>query len=390
MSAPRSERLPLYLGSGSLIVLLVLSCTLGYLYIQTERQLVSLQARLDNVQSRLELLGKGNEEGIGPYQIYVRIEESVVQVLNQKMGEKGLEPSARGTGFTYDTDGHIITNNHVVEGADAVEVNFRDGTTFKASIAGTDVYSDLAVLKVSTSTGKLKPVVLGNSSKLLVGESIYAVGAPFGLGWSLTRGIVSQIGRSLPATAGYLIPGEIQIDAAINPGNSGGPLLNSLGEVVGVNSAIQSETGVFSGVGFAIPSNLVKRVVPALIQSGRYDHPWLGVAGTDMTSSIAERMNIPETQGFLVMSVVENGPAQKAGIRMGNKTEVIDGGNITVGGDIITHIDGKPVKKLEDLLNDLEYYKKPGDTVKLSIIRQGNNIELEANLGVRPAATTNK
>jgi len=380
----RSEKLPIYLASISFVVLLVLSGTLVYVYVQTQSQLTDLQGRLESLQSRLELFGRGDEEEVRAHQVYVLVEESVVQVLNRKMGLNGLEPSARGSGFLYDKDGHIITNNHVVEGADAIEATFLDGTTAKASLVGTDPYSDLAVLRVDVSSERLRPVTLGNSSKLLVGEAVYAVGAPFGLGWSLTKGIVSQIGRSLPATGGYLIPGEIQVDAAINPGNSGGPLLNGLGEVVGVNTAIQSETGVFSGVGFAIPSNLVRRAVPSLIQMGRYDHPWLGVAGTDVTSSIAEKMNLSETRGFLVMSVVEDSPAEKAEIRGGNRTEMIEGSNMSIGGDVITHIDGRPVRRLEDLLVYLEYSKTPGERVVLDIIREGQAITVEATLGVRP------
>jgi len=368
--------------------MLVIAGTVGYFYVQTRTQLSTLQGRLDNLQSSLEKLGQTQSEGAGAHVVYVGVEQSVVEVLNMQSGTSGLTLSASGTGFTYDGDGHIITNEHVVAGADAVEVSFLDGTTIMTVVVGTDVYSDLAVLKVQTSPGNLKPVTLGNSSQLLVGQTIYAVGAPFGLGWSLTQGIVSQIGRSLPTTGGYVIPGEIQVDAAINPGNSGGPLLNALGEVVGVNEAIESQTGQFSGVGFAIPSNLVKRVVPSLIRTGHYDHPWLGVAGTDVTSPIAEELQLPKTRGFLVTSVVSGSPAEKAGVRGGNTMVVIEGNNVTIGGDVITGIDGRNVNKLEDMLYYLEYFKNPGDKVVLNIIRDNKALTVEVTLGARPAPSS--
>jgi len=384
MSETASNKLPVYLVTVTLVILLVLGGTLAYVYVQTQSQLVSLQGRLENLQSRLELVTRSSNAGLEANQVYVLAEKSAVQVLNKKIGENGLEPSASGTGFTYDTDGHIITNNHVIEGADSVEVTFLDGTTVKASIVGTDPYSDLAVLKVQTQSERLKPVTLGNSSRLLVGERVYAVGAPFGLSWSITEGIVSQIGRTLPTSGGYSIVGVIQVDAAINPGNSGGPLLDSIGEVVGVNTAIQSETGAFSGVGFAIPSNLLKLVVPSLIRTGHYDHAWMGVAGTDVTPSMAEKIGLSEARGFLVTSVVKDGPAEKAGIRGGSRVEIIEGSNISIGGDVITHIDGKVVRKLEDLLTHLEYSKRPGERTVLDIIREGKATTVEVSLGTRP------
>jgi S1-C subfamily serine protease len=388
MSEPQPSKLPIYIASISLVVMLVIASTVGYFYVQTRSELSTLQGRFDNLQSRLENLGQTQSEGTLAHGVYVGVEQSVVQVLNMQRGTNGLTLSARGTGFTYDGGGHIITNEHVVAGADAVEVSFLDGTTIMTVVVGTDIYSDLAVLKVQTSPAELKPVTLGNSSQLLVGETIYAVGAPFGLGWSLTQGIVSQIGRSLPTTGGYVIPGEIQVDAAINPGNSGGPLLNSLGEVVGVNEAIESQTGQFSGVGFAIPSNLVKRVVPLLIRTGHYDHPWLGVAGIDVTSSIAEKLKLPETRGFLVTSVMSSSPAEKAGVLGGNTMVVIEGNNVTIGGDVITGIDGRNVNKLEDMLYYIEYFKNPGDKVVLNIIRDNKALTVEVALGARPAPSS--
>jgi S1-C subfamily serine protease len=379
-----SNKISLYLATVAIVSMLVIGSTLTYVYVQTQSQLASLQEKHEELRSRLESLSSASGTGLEAHQIYVLVENSVVQVLSKKIGEKGLEPVASGTGFTYDTEGHIVTNNHVIEDADSVEVTFLDGATVKASIVGTDPYSDLAVLKVQTQAERLKPVILGNSSRLLVGETVYAVGAPFGLSWSITRGIVSQIGRTLPASGGYSIPGVIQVDAAINPGNSGGPLVNGLGEVIGVNTAIQSETGVFSGVGFAIPSNLLRLVVPSLIRTGSYDHAWIGVAGSDVTPSIAEKMGLPEARGFLVTSVVEGGPAEKAGIRGGDRVEIVEGVNMSLGGDVITHIDGKVVRKLEDLLTHLEYSKRPGEVAVLGIIREGKTATLTVTLGTRP------
>ncbi|MEM3004448.1 MAG: trypsin-like peptidase domain-containing protein [Candidatus Bathyarchaeia archaeon] len=384
MSWASSNKISLYLAAIALVSIMIIGSAITYVYVQTQSQLTSLQKRHEELRSRLESLSSASSTGLDAHQVYVLVENSVVQVLNKKIGEKGLEPAASGTGFTYDTEGHIVTNNHVIEDADSVEVTFLDGATVRASIVGTDPYSDLAVLKVQTQAERLKPVVLGNSSKLLVGQTVYAVGAPFGLSWSVTQGIVSQIGRMLPASGGYSIPGVIQVDAAINPGNSGGPLVNGLGEVVGVNTAIQSETGVFSGVGFAIPSNLLRLVVPSLIRTGRYDHAWIGVAGSDVTPSIAEKMGLPEARGFLVTSVVGGSPAEKAGLRGGGRVEIVEGVNMSLGGDVITHIDGKVVRKLEDLLTHLEYSKRPGEEAVLEIIREGKTNTLTVTLGTRP------
>lgn len=388
MSDPSTSRVPLYIAATSLIVLLVLAGLSTFVYIQTQSELSDLRERMTELQSRIELIGGSGSDGIRDQKVYSLTEKSVVQILNRQMGLDGLEPAASGSGFIYDKKGNIITNNHVIEEAETIEVTFLDGETVKAVLIGTDPYSDLAVLKVETSQERLKQVTLGNSSELLVGDTIYAVGAPFGLSWSLTKGVVSQIGRTLPTSGGYSVVGVIQVDAAINPGNSGGPLLNSLAEVVGVNTAIQSETGMFSGVGFAIPSVLIQKVVPSLIEKGRYDHSWVGIAGSDVTPSIAEKIGLPDSRGFLVISVVEDSPAERAGIRSGNTTEVVDGRNMTLGGDVITHIDNKTVRKLEDLLAYLEYRTEPEERIILRVIRDGQILDIEVTLGVRPPPQT--
>jgi S1-C subfamily serine protease len=388
MSDSSMSRVPLYIAATSLIVLLVLASLSTFVYIQTQSELSDLRERMTELQSRIELIGGSGSDGIRDQKVYSLTEKSVVQILNRQTGLDGLEPAASGSGFIYDKKGNIITNNHVIEAAETIEVTFLDGETVKAVLIGVDPYSDLAVLKVETSQERLKQVTLGNSSELLVGDTIYAVGAPFGLSWSLTKGVVSQIGRTLPTSGGYSVVGVIQVDAAINPGNSGGPLLNSLAEVVGVNTAIQSETGMFSGVGFAIPAVLIQKVVPSLIEKGRYDHSWVGIAGSDVTPSIAERTGLPDSRGFLVISVVEDSPAERAGIRSGNTTEVVDGRNMTLGGDVITHIDNKTVRKLEDLLAYLEYRTEPGDKIILRVIREGQILDIEVTLGVRPPPQT--
>ncbi|MEM3380821.1 MAG: trypsin-like peptidase domain-containing protein [Candidatus Bathyarchaeia archaeon] len=384
MNTYNGSRLPLYVSAAALIAMIVTSTIITNMYLQVQTRIVDLQSRVESLQSQLQSLSREGENGSEAHQVFLLIQESVVQVLNKKVGVKGLEPYASGSGFVYNKEGHIITNNHVVDKADVIEVTFLDGSTFRATLIGADPYSDLAVLKVDIAPDRLKPVILGDSSKLLVGETIYAVGAPFGLSWSLTKGIVSQIGRTLPSAGGYPIVGVIQVDAAINPGNSGGPLLNSVGMVVGVNTAIQTETGVFSGVGFAIPSNLVKRVSSSLISTGHYDHPWLGVIGTDVTPSIAEIMNLKEAKGVLVISTVKDSPAEKAGVRGGERTEIIEGRNVTIGGDVIIGVNEQPVRKFEDLSFFLEYNCRPGEKIHLNIIRNGTLIVLEVNLGVRP------
>jgi S1-C subfamily serine protease len=276
-----------------------------------------------------------------------------------------------------------VTNHHVVSGADAIEVTFLDGTTLKATLVGSDPYSDLAVIKIEARK-TLVPVVLGDSSELYVGETVLAVGNPFGLSGSMTKGIVSQLGRTLQTSGNYLIVGVIQVDAAINPGNSGGPLLNLKGEVVGVNTAIASMTGEFAGIGFAIPSNLVKKVVPAIISQGYYPHPWLGISGLDVTPAIAEAMNLPNATGFLVTEVLKGSPAAEAGLRGGTNVAVIEGVKVPIGGDVIVGVDQIRVRQLLDLLVYLEYQKNVGDQVKLRIIRDGVEEELTVRLGERP------
>ena len=339
--------------------------------------------------------------------LFNKVQQSVVQISSSNDEDISQQLGFRlGSGFVYDKNGHIITNNHVVSGGSDNEilVTFSDGSVYRAQIVGTDPHSDLAIVKVNAiPQEKLIPLVLGNSSELVIGQPVAAVGNPFGLSGSMTEGIVSGLGRLLPSLpsqadplfgresssaviGAFSIPDIIQTDAAINPGNSGGPLLNMKGEVIGINSAIFSNTGVYAGVGFAIPSNIVKKVVPSLIENGSYDHPWLGVIGTDITPAIAEAMNLnlSEAKGFLVTGVNANSPADKAGIQGGDRVTKIGGIEMELGGDVIVGIDGKPVRKIDDVITHLEREKIIGDQVTLTLIRNGETLQKTLTLEERP------
>ena len=312
--------------------------------------------------------------------IFEKSEESVVQV-NVLRGESD---GGMGSGFVYSDDGYIITNQHVVRDAQKVTVTFLDGEAYIGDVVGRDRDLDIAVVKVNPSNTYIQPIKIGDSSKLKVGEEIAAIGNPFGLSGSMTSGIVSQIGRLLPQESGYSIPDVIQTDAAINPGNSGGPLINMKGEVVGINTAIQSATGEFSGIGFAVPSNTVKKVVPILIEKGEFSHPWMGISGTDVDPELAEVRGLNSSKGFLVVSVIEGSPAEQAGLLGVTETKEVDGREFAMDGDIITSIDGKTVRKISDILVHLQREKSIGDEMILSVNRGGEVLELTMILEERP------
>ena len=293
---------------------------------------------------------------------------------------------ASGSGFLLDKEGHIVTNNHVVDGADNVEVTFIDGTTVHAKVVGTDPSSDLAVIQVDVKSSLLQPVELGDSSALVVGEQVFALGNPFGLDWTLTSGIVSAVGRTIQSgTSNYSIPEVVQTDAAINPGNSGGPLLDRNGRVIGVNAQIVSQSNSSSGIGFAIPVNIVKRVVPALIKDGRYTYAWLGITGTSLTLDLNEAMNLSADQrGVLVQDVTQGGPAEKAGVQVGQNQATVNGRQITTGGDVIIAVDGQPVTGMDDVIDYLFNNKQPGDKMTLTVLRNGQQKDIQVTLGERP------
>ena len=307
--------------------------------------------------------------------IYDQLKSSVVLIQT----DLGL-----GSGFVYDEKGHIITNYHVIEDAGTIQVTFLDGSITSADIIGTDPYSDLAIIRVDSQDVTLEPVVLGVSSDLSVGEPVAAMGNPFGLSDTLTVGIVSALERTMEAAGNYVIIDIIQIDAAVNPGNSGGPLVNIKGQVVGVNTAIQSETGSFAGIGFAVPSDTVKREIDDLIETGTYEHPWLGVSALDVTLTIADAIDLENPQGVLVIEIVDGSPAEVAGLRGSDEDVIVDGQEIPIGGDVITEVDGRPVRRLTDLVVYMERNNRPGDSADLVIIRDGQDISLTVNLGERP------
>jgi S1-C subfamily serine protease len=334
-------------------------------------------------------------------EIYSSTNPSVVniRVLAQRAGSVGGQaPMAQGegSGFIWDSQGHIVTNNHVVDGAQRVTVTFADGAVIPATVVGTDPESDLAVVKVNPGAVKLRPISVGDSASVKVGQFVAAIGNPFGLEGSMSFGIVSALGRSLPASGenlalsqgpSFTIPDIIQTDAPVNPGNSGGVLLDLNGNLIGVPSAIESPVRGSAGVGFAIPSAIVKQVVPELIQSGKFVHPWIGISGGTLTPAVAKAMGLAETQrGALVASVSKDSPAEKAGLIGSARPATIDGQEAQVGGDIITAIEGQPIKRFEDLVTYLARHGKVGQTVKLAILRDGKPLLLSLTLAARPTA----
>jgi len=376
-------------------LIIIASLLVAWFAINTASTLTSINAKIselsDNVSklyNRLESL----EESItyttvtktviatSPVtEIYEQVKDSVVLIRATSYYGTSL-----GSGFVYDKLGHIITNNHVIEGSYSITVTFLDGTSLAASVVGTDPYSDIAVLKVRPDVVTLKPLKLGNSSELMIGEQIVAVGSPFGLAGSVTTGIVSQKGRLLETTYGYSIPGVIQFDAAVNPGNSGGPLLNMKGEVVGITTAIESPISGFVGVGYAIPSTIIARVVPALIEKGSYVHSWIGITGTNMNEEIAGAMKVNVTKGVLITDVAPGSPADRAGLRGGDRVVRIGGQTIKIGGDIIIAINGIPIKTIEEILTYLEEKTSPGDVVVFSVLRGTEILQIRVVLGERP------
>jgi S1-C subfamily serine protease len=315
--------------------------------------------------------------------LFEKTERGVVSITVTKNSQTG--PSGVGSGFVYDESGHIITNNHVVKDAQKIIVTFVNGKSFNAEVIGTDPFTDIAVIKINSNSGMLRPLLLGDSSKLRVGEQVAAIGNPFGLSGSMTSGIVSQLGRILPTEGtSFSIPDVIQTDAAINPGNSGGPLLNMQGHVIGINTAIRSSTGEFTGIGLSIPSKTVMKIVPNLIEDGQYYHPWIGITSLDVNPEIAKIMNLEESRGLMVITVVQDSPADKAGLRGSSNTATLDGIQYQIGGDVIISIDGKDVRKIDDVLIHLQREKNVGDIINLEVILEGSIENLSVLLEQRP------
>ncbi len=322
--------------------------------------------------------------------LYERVSPGVVSIQVGTASGGG-----QGSGFVYDKDGHIITNFHVVDGANNLEVNFPSGFKTLAKVVGTDSDSDIAVIKVTAPPEELYPLPLGDSDQLRVGQSVIAIGNPFGLDGTMTTGIVSALGRTLDSMhqsqdGGLYTAGDIiQTDAAINPGNSGGPLLNLNGEVIGINRAIRTSGPTLTGeagsigIGFAISINIAKMVVPELINSGKYDYPYMGLSSLPSISlSAQDLLDLPQSVGAYVVSIVPGGPADEAGLLVGTQKTEIQG--LFKGGDLITAIDGRNIMTFGDLLKYLINTKKPGDTITLTVLRNGSTKEIELKLGSRP------
>jgi serine protease Do len=371
-----------------------------------------------------------NNSTLALTELFSNVENSVVQITATT---NATDPfgSSLGSGFVYDKNGHIITNYHVLARAATTSpspesdiiVTFQDGSAFNANHVASDPFSDISVLHIENiSEAQLLPLSFGNSSQLKIGEQVVAIGNPFGLSGTMTWGIVSGLGRLIPSSASqpspnellppppneqpsvpspspslrdhaqtlssFFIPDIIQTDAAVNPGNSGGPLLNLQGKVAGMNTAIFSTTGAYSGIGFAVPSNIIKKIVPSLIATGSYQHPWLGVFGVDITPDIAKALGLDlnQAKGFLVMNVDEGSPADNAGIRGGERIIVINGRPIELGGDVIFKIDNQTVRKLDDILTYLEREKKVNDSVRLTVLRDGKLQPIDVTLAARPEA----
>ena len=338
-----------------------------------------------------------NQSSLSLNSIFKQVENSVVQIT-RKVPPSSILPSpesenasALGSGFVYDNKGRIITNNHVVGDAKIVDITLVDGNRYTANVIGTDIFSDIAVIEIvenlteQSSPPPLRPLIIGNSSELEVGEQVIAIGNPFGLAGTMTTGIISNAERLLPIGGlGFSIPNAIQTDALINPGNSGGPLLNMNGQVIGMNTAtFISATSGFSGIGLAIPSNAITRIVPALIEKGNYTHPWLGFTAATLTSDLAESVEGLERnfKGVLVDSIVKDGPADKAGIQ----GRITDQYGEKHGGDIITAVDGRIVNQNEDLISYIEENKEVGDRITLTIYRNGQFLDLEMTIQERPS-----
>lgn len=325
------------------------------------------------------------QEEVSLVELYARVNPSVVNITTFREIQGEIVSSGQGSGFVFDTDGHIVTNAHVVHGSEQIDVAFADGTTLPAENIGEDLHSDLAVLEVASVPEGITPLELGNMEAVVVGQTVIAIGNPFGLGGTLTEGIISALGRTIPGLTTFSIPEAIQTDAAINPGNSGGPLLDLNGKVIGVNAQIQTDglTRSNQGVGFAIPVSTVQRVVPELIRDGAYEWSWVGVIGQDLNPEIAEAMDLPTQKGAYLLRIVEGGPAERANLQGATDDRIIRGRETPVGGDVIIAIDGQPVESFDDLLIYISS-QPPGQEVILTILRDGETRDITLTLGERP------
>jgi len=326
-------------------------------------------------------------DGQGVAFIESQIEPTETESLNP-FGEPEAESGgvATGSGFVIDGEGHILTNNHVIEDASKVTVKLGDSEkTYDAEVVGADPGTDIALLQVEASADQLHPLTLGKSAAMEVGDPVVAIGNPFGLDRTVTSGIVSALQRQIEAPNGFAISHVIQTDAAINPGNSGGPLINASGEVIGINAQIATGGGGNGnvGIGFAIPIDTVRAEIEQLKTKGEVEHAFIGISGGTITSELAKAINLPVDEGVIVQSVVKDGPADKAGIEAGGTTATINGEEVRLGGDIITEVDGKKLKSMEQLVEIIQGHK-PGDELELTIVRDGDEKTANVTLGSQP------
>jgi S1-C subfamily serine protease len=319
--------------------------------------------------------------------VYEKVADGVVNVTSTAIQMdfffNAFPTQGSGSGSIIDTKGHILTNHHVVADAQKLEVTLADGSKWPAKLVGSDPDSDLAVIKIDAPKEKLKVVPMGDSKNLRIGQKVLAIGNPFGLQRTLTTGIVSSLGRTIRSDVGTLIEDVIQTDAAINPGNSGGPLLNSDGEIVGINSAIISPSGGSVGIGFAIPVNTARRVVPELISKGYVTYPYIGATIQSLIPEMAKYLKLKIERGAMISEVVKGGPADKAGLKGGNQKVQVGNMIVLMGGDIVVKADQKEVKTNDELIHYIRE-KKPGDTVLLKVFRKDSLIDVKVTLGERP------
>lgn len=362
---------------------------------RTELDTLAAQAATPTLVPVEAITALANEDQV-LINLYQRVNPSVVNIEITLRTSSFDGSTSSGSGFVIDLDGHIVTNAHVVQDAVEILVTFHDGYVTTAEVIGRDEYSDLAVIRVNVDEQRLLPVELGDSQQLLVGQRVVAIGNPFGLQSSMTTGIISALGRALPSAQllnqsnqRFNNPSIIQVDAAVNPGNSGGPLLTYEGKVIGINTAIRTESGTFQGVAFAVPVNTMARIVPQLIDSGLAQYSWLGVSTFPdergfTVAALAEELSLPVDYGVMVEDVTQGSPADDAGIRGGTRVEVVRGVRLTVGGDIIVAINDVFIADLDQLLAYLVENTSPGDRITLTVIRDSEPFDVEVLLGERP------
>lgn len=410
MEKSEKPSLKIYLSIALLVVLVISSFGLTtFLFFDFSRKLSQLssentqlrnelslvKSQINSLESAIKVLSSFNvsEASLSLSKIYQQARNSVVVIqgtLVQKVytffGPIVQYSTVLGSGFVINYSGsfYVVTNFHVVNSAYNISVTFWDGDAYPAKVIGSDPYSDLAVLEVNAPKSKFYPLSIVSSSTLKVGDIAIAIGNPFGLSGSMTFGIISQLGRTLSesSTGGYLIADIIQISVPINPGNSGGPLLNAFGQVIGITTAIISGS---QNVGFAVPSDTLLRELPDLISTGHYNkHPWVGITGIDMNYDIARYIGCNYTYGFLIVSVIKDSPAERAGLRGGNRNVVISGEQVTVGGDLIIAINGHRIRNVDEFVSYLERNTQPGQEITLTIVRENKIMNVNLTLGSRP------